>query len=170
MIELIKSIVDYNYWRNARLLAAAAGLTPAELYAPTAFPSGSLGGTFVHAMGGEHLWTQRLMGASPTSFLSPGAYANLESIVAHWRDVEADFRTFVNGLDDTGLRRVFSFRRLKGDAVEAVIWETLFHITNHGMQHCAEIAQMLTDLGRSPGDIDFIGFTRERDARREQQS
>ncbi|MEO7706268.1 MAG: DinB family protein [Thermoflexales bacterium] len=162
--------MDYHYWRNARLLAKAAGLTSAELYAPNLYPSGSLGGTFVHAMGADQLWTQRLLGDSPTTFATPTAYPDLDSIVAKWRDVEADFRSYVDGLTEAELMRHFTFRRINGDVVEAVVWETLVQVTNHGMQHGAEIAQMLTELGRSPGDIDFVAFTRERDAHRKKQS
>ena len=165
MIEIIKSLVDYHYWRSARLLARAAGLASAELYAPNAYPSGSLGGTFVHVMGADQVWTQRLQGASPTAFPTPEAFPDLDSIVTNWRGVETGLRSYVDGLTEAELKRVFTFRRIKGDVVEAVVWETLFHVANHGMQHGAEIAQMLTELGRSPGDIDFIVFTRERDAR-----
>ena len=37
-------------------------------------------------------------------------------------------------------------------------WRILSHVVLHGMQHSAEIAELLTLKGQSPGDIDFIFY------------
>ena len=38
------------------------------------------------------------------------------------------------------------------------MWQALLHVFNHGTQHRSEAAALLTDAGRSPGDLDLIDF------------
>jgi uncharacterized damage-inducible protein DinB len=37
----------------------------------------------------------------------------------------------------------------------------LVHVVNHGTQHRAEAAALLTDEGRSPGELDLINYAEE---------
>ena len=41
------------------------------------------------------------------------------------------------------------------------MWQALLHVFNHGTQHRSEAAALLTDAGRSPGDLDLIDFAEE---------
>ena len=38
----------------------------------------------------------------------------------------------------------------------------LVHVVNHGTQHRAEAAALLTGEGRPPGELDLINFAEER--------
>jgi uncharacterized damage-inducible protein DinB len=38
----------------------------------------------------------------------------------------------------------------------------MVHVLNHGTQHRSEAAVLLTELGRSPGDLDLVDFLEER--------
>lgn len=164
-IDLLRTLVDYNSWRNRLLLDKAAGLDAATLVAPTRFPMGSLLATLVHIMGAEQVWVQRMQGVSPSAFPRAADFPTTQALQARWHEVEAELREFLAGLDGAGLERIVEFRRLAGDLMSQRVSDILLHVVNHGTQHGAEVAQMLTELGRSPGDIDLIVFVRRRDAR-----
>ena len=42
------------------------------------------------------------------------------------------------------------------------IWQVLSHVANHGTQHRSEAAEMLTAIGRSPGELDLIFYLIEK--------
>ena len=44
------------------------------------------------------------------------------------------------------------------------VWQMLVHVVNHGTQHRAEAAALLTTEGRSPGELDMINYAEEQAA------
>ncbi len=38
------------------------------------------------------------------------------------------------------------------------MWQMLVHVVNHGTQHRAEAAALLTAQGESPGELDLINY------------
>jgi uncharacterized damage-inducible protein DinB len=38
------------------------------------------------------------------------------------------------------------------------VWQLLVHVVNHGTQHRAEAAALLTAEGRSPGELDLFDY------------
>ena len=45
------------------------------------------------------------------------------------------------------------------------VWQMLVHVVNHGTQHRAEAAALLTSQGRSPGELDLIDYAEAQAAR-----
>jgi uncharacterized damage-inducible protein DinB len=41
------------------------------------------------------------------------------------------------------------------------VWQMLVHVVNHGTQHRAEAAALLTAEGRSLGELDMINYAEE---------
>ena len=67
----------------------------------------------------------------------------------------ADRRAYFAGLNDADLGEIVP---LQGGPLPR--WQAILHCFNHGTQHRSEIAAMLSDLGRSPGDMDYSVYCR----------
>ena len=158
-------LYDYNDWANKRILDAAAALSDADFLARRNLVWGSVRSTLAHAWGAEWIWRQRCQfGAAPTTLPAADDFPTLAALRARWDEEEAAMRAYLSGLDNEQLNGQFSYRTTGGKLYSAVLWQILAHIVNHGTQHRAEVAQTLTDLGHSPGDVDLIVYLRQRAA------
>jgi uncharacterized damage-inducible protein DinB len=151
-------LYKYNQWANARILNAAASLTPQQFAAPASFPHGGLRGTLVHALFAEWIWRKRWEGTSPTQRLNPADFPTVESLRARWLEEEGQLMDFVSAVTDERLNSRFDYRNTSGKPFSQILWQVMAHVVNHGTQHRSEAAALLTDLGYSPGDLDLISF------------
>ena len=55
----ILTLYDYNYWANARVLKAAANVTPDQFVVPFNLSHDSLRGALVHVLAAEMVWRLR---------------------------------------------------------------------------------------------------------------
>ncbi len=154
----IATIFEYNYWANGRILACTSKLSPEQFAAPVAFPYGNLLATLVHILDAEYGWRILLAQAEETPDLSEKDFPTLQSLVDRWRYEEGHMRAYLSGLSDEDLQGVVRYVNKQGIQRERIRWQGLFHVVNHGTQHRGEAAAMLTDYGRSPGDIDFTVY------------
>jgi len=155
----IALLFEYNYWANKRILTAAARITDAQLTGPTTFPRGSLRGTLIHILDAEYGWRELLENGREVDDLAAANFPTLQAIEALWSNEEAAMRKFIAALTDEKASAVIRYTNPQGMPRERVVWHALFHVVNHGTQHRSEAAAMLTDLGQSPGDVDFSIFS-----------
>ncbi|HEY3312496.1 MAG TPA: DinB family protein [Anaerolineales bacterium] len=159
----ILTLFDYNYWAKARIMRSALQVTTAQFTAPNSSSYGSLRGTLVHNMVSEMIWRKRLQGEQqPFTLPTQADFPTPYKLDEYWTADEALMRAYLAGLRDDDLKINFEYKNSKGVIFHNPIWGILTHIVNHGTQHHAEAAAMLTDFGYSPGDIDLILFIREK--------
>ena len=151
-------LYQYNQWANAKILNAAANVTQEQFAASAPFPHGGLRGTLVHALSAEWIWRTRWEGTSPRHTLKPEEFPDFQSLRLRWADEEGQLMSFVEGISDERLNSTFDYTNTAGKPFTKVLWQAMAHVVNHGTQHRAEAAAMLTDLGHSPGDIDLLFF------------
>lgn len=163
-IQDILLIFDYNYWATQRILAACARISQAQFTAPTSHSYGSLRGTLVHGVEAEYAWRTLFQNQSLDGFgeLSEEALPTLQALARRWDEEEQAMRAYLAGLTDADLTGLLRYTTDEGESRERVLWHCLFHVVNHGTQHRAEAAVILTDFGASPGDMDFTLFMNER--------
>jgi len=157
----ILGLYKYNQWANAKLLQAAAPITPEQFLAPASFPHGGLCGTLVHTLFAEWIWRKRWEGSSPTQRMKPEDFPGIQSLQRRWQEEEMQLMNFVDSVNDEQLNGTFSYTNTAGVPFTRVLWQAMAHVVNHGTQHRSEAAAVLTDLGCSPGDLDMIYFLDE---------
>lgn len=157
------TLYDYNYWARDKILHAAEPVSDADFPAPKNFPHGGLRGTLAHTLAAEWVWLRRWQGNSPIGdgLFEEKQFADLAALRARWADEENKMRAFLAGLTDADFTRVIAYKSTRGDPFARPLWQMLAHVVNHGTQHRAEAAAILTDLGRSPGDLDMTVFLNE---------
>ncbi len=164
LLEHLQDLYDYNYWARDRILKSAAHLTPAQFLEASRFPLGGLRDTLVHMFFAEWLWRKRCMGQSPQAgepMIAAADYPDLESLRLAWAKEEQAMQAYLQTLTEEALGETIKYRTTRGDPYEDSLQGVLTHIVFHGMQHRAECAQMLTEFGHSPGNIDLIVYLRE---------
>jgi len=147
---------QYNQWATERLLSATSALSPDEFAAPTSFPWGSIRGTLQHMLRSEWLW--RILaeeGAVPEPIREFQECETVDALRETWATERAGWRRFLESLTEAQIEADFAYTLPNGAIRTQPMWLALTHVVNHGTQHRAEVAQMLTDLGHSPGDLDL---------------
>jgi uncharacterized damage-inducible protein DinB len=159
----ILTLYDYNYWANARVLQAAARLTPDQFTAPAGLSHGSARGALAHILGAEMVWRLRCAeGHSPSALPDEKDFPTVDVLRERWRDEERLMRAYLNSLSDEALNQAAHYKTTKGAPFQNVLWNLLVHVVNHGTQFRAEAGIALTAYGQSPGDVDLLLYLREK--------
>ena len=151
----MQQLYAYNEWANARIFAQAAQLSEEQLRQSNDFGWGSLFGALVHTLDAEYGWRKYLQDAEDDIWLKESDFDSLAALRERWEQENAALQGFVRGLSDSDLQGKV-FYEVDGEERSHVIWHCLAHVANHGTQHRAECAALLTNLGHSPGDMDMM--------------
>ena len=156
MKELMTDLYEYGEWANARLLAKAALATPAQLAQRFSKGAEPILPTFGHLVGADMRWLARWTEETPPT-VAVADFTSLDVVRRRWDDLYAARRAYLARLDEGALQATIRWVREDG-AVDLPRWQAMLQCANHGTQHRAEIAAMLSDLGHSPGDLDYAIF------------
>jgi len=164
----VEALIDWMYWVNHRLLAAADGLSDAKFRAPSKVTTRSLRDTLVHELDVEWSWRENVRGKPLEEWgtdeeLKPDDFPTLASLRERWTTDEAEMRTWLASLTDAEVVRPAS-SAFTND--RRPLWQYLMHIVSHAAQQQADAATLLTLAGRSPGDIGYLEYLYDREGRR----
>jgi uncharacterized damage-inducible protein DinB len=157
----ILTLYKYNQWANAKILNSVANVGHEQFLADASYPHGGLRGTLTHILFAQWIWRNRWEGSSPTYRIKPDEFPTFDSFRSRWASEEASLMNFVENLTDEKLNEVIQYKNTRGVPLEHILWKMMAHVVNHGTQHRAEAAALLTDYGCSPGDVDMIYFLDE---------
>ena len=150
----IRSLFAYDRWATRHVLAVVDGLDPAVWSRANAVGDRGLGGILVHHLGASQRWRIGFQsqgaeeGPQPERDPLPTIAQLRQRWEAEWAAVDAWLPTLTDGFI------AFSFEGVP-------VWQMLVHVVNHGTQHRAEAAALLTAEGRSPGELDLVNYAEE---------
>ena len=156
-LDLITHLYEYNEWANTRLLEKAASLSPDAVAWARGASFSSILGSFAHIAAAQIAWLERwLTGSNEVPTVELAKMPDLGTARAAFLASHIGLREFIAGLSADRLESGLRFQDSSGTAFKRPLWQLMAHVANHGTYHRGEIAMMLTDLGHSPGDLDFI--------------
>ena len=153
-------LFSYHWHTIKRLLEFAEKVDHQDYFFKPADGSGSIHEKLLHNLRANHAWRQGLNKGSQQRPLRRKNYSNLADLKTGFEIERSAYNEMLDSWMEEDLQQGVTLTRPDGSGAEItfVLWRILQHLILHGMQHHAEIAQMLTNLGHSPGNLDFIFF------------
>lgn len=154
----IQLLFAYNAWANRRLLDTAEQLSTAQFVGTIIVPHlGSARMILVHLLDAEWGWRLRLQDLPDPGPLVDAQFPTLATLRSYWEAEQVELQAFLASLTDADMDRVIRYG-VEGRQRVRVMWHCLAHIVTHSAQHRSELAATLTELGYSPGDLDFSDY------------
>jgi len=151
-------LFNYHWQTTQRLMGLAAKLDEVDYFHKPEDDSGSLHEKLLHILRANHAWHQSLIAGSQQRPLSRKQFDDIAALQAGFDCEQSSWDEMLAGWTEAELGESVNLIRSDGTEYCFVLWRILQHLILHGMQHHAEIAQMLTNFGHSPGNLDFIFF------------
>lgn len=161
LLDVIRSLYQYNAWANHRILIAASGVIAEQFLAPAGSSYPSVRDALVHIMSGQWIWLSRWKGSSPSAMLEATDFPKLQSIQTRWETIEVETQQFIDQLNPFQPGEIVSYVNTRGEKWAYPLWQQMIHQVNHATQHRSEVALMLTLFNCSPGDLDYLVYQDE---------
>ena len=148
----IRFLFAYDRWATRRVLAVLDGLDPAVWARTDVVGERGLGAILVHHLGASQRWRHAFQdtGESPEPEREP--LPTIDQLRDRWDTEWAAVDAWLPTVTDGFVAYVHE---------SVPVWQMLVHVVNHGTQHRAEAATLLTAEGRSPGEVDLINYAEE---------
>jgi uncharacterized damage-inducible protein DinB len=154
-----RTMYQHNAWANRLVLARAASVREQDYGAGVPGISfGSLHATLLHILDSEWNWFSRLRGEPHTVWEPDLEAADFAELRQLWEREIAVQEAYVASLTDSDVSADASYTFGSGETMTMPRWQVLYHLLTHSLQYRGEAAVRLTQLGASPGDLDFKYF------------
>jgi uncharacterized damage-inducible protein DinB len=149
-VTQFQSLAAYNRWANGKIIATAEPLADDALGTEAA-DGRSILDTLTHTVGTQLWWLGNWTGVQP-----PHYEPTRTGLGQAFADSHARMDELLAATDDDGWLSLIEFSFPGAPQLHLPRWQTFAQVMNHGVQHRAQLAEALTRLGHSPGDMDYI--------------
>lgn len=148
----VRYLFAYDRWATERILAQLDGIDPETWGSEGVVGDRGLGSILVHMLGAHQRWRLAFEGSAESPEPEEEPLPSPEALLERWRE---ELDTTDRFLEDV----TPGFLAYVRDGVTVAVM--LQHLANHGTQHRSEAALLLTQAGRSPGELDLIFFAED---------
>ena len=165
VIEMDKAdlifLLDYSIWANQKLSDTAMGISPQQFMAACPTTYGSLRGLLVHILVAHQVWRSRCCdGSLPARFPAHEEFPDYASYAKALTAEESAWRSYLQEMPEQDVQREVVYYTSRGEQYQTALWQIVLHLVIHTTQHRSEAAEVLTQMGYSPGDLDLIWYLR----------
>jgi uncharacterized damage-inducible protein DinB len=155
--EVLKDHVDYMAWATARLVEAAAQLSPEEQVRDFGAANGSIAGTLAHIFGADRIWLCRVQGAPQTGF--PTAEESTLSVLqTAFPQLHEQWKQYVATASPAD---EISYSDMQGRQWKQPLWQIILHLVNHSTHHRGQVSGFIRALGHKPPTTDLAFYQRK---------
>jgi uncharacterized damage-inducible protein DinB len=158
-IDHLRFMYAYHFDTTSRLMNLAENLGEADYYQDPGYGRGSMHVLFLHILSADRGWRVGLETGKRPKFLDRESHADLASLREVLEQERMAWKKMLAGLTDREIDQDLDLSAGPGRVLSIPRWKALHHVLFHGMQHQAEIAQLLSDKGQAVGDIDFVFYS-----------
>lgn len=152
------TLFAFHWHNNERLMDLAAELDESTYYQDPEYGRGSVHRIFFHILGTDRGWRLGVETGRQHDPLSPEEFPDLDALREGFEREKLAWEALLDRLDSDRIEAPMKLTARNGAVRTLRRWQILQHVVLHGMQHHAELAQILTHYGQSPGDLDFIFY------------
>ncbi|WP_420627919.1 DinB family protein [Candidatus Leptofilum sp.] len=152
------TLFAYHWHITQQLLDKAKNLSEADLHDNPGYAHGSIFDLFFHLLQTDIAWRKGLESGKQQSGVEKGQYPDLAAIEDGFAAEAVAWQAVLDGYTAVQIEGNIDLINWRGDKMTFPLWHILQHVVFHGMQHHAELAQLLTNKGQSPGNIDLLFF------------
>lgn len=155
-------LARYKAWANDRLYGMLAGLSTAELAAPTPIFAGSILRTLNHVYLMDLAWKSHLLGVPHgLSTRNPEATPPLTELRDAQREIDAWYIDYAAAMTPAACDDVVHFTFIGGGEGFMHREDIVLHAINHTTYHRGHVTAMLNQLGKQVQATDLPVFVRE---------
>lgn len=148
-IDIIRAMMDYHHTRMRMLWDSIMTLTDEQFTTDIPYSHGSVRNHMVHLANVDRGWVRGLR--QEPNARSGGAeladYVTRKRTRELWESSATFVNDYLDTLDDTALG-------VTPKNMPMPVWQTLFHLVNHGTDHRAQVLRILTDFDAPTFDQD----------------
>lgn len=163
LLDGIQTLFDYNTWANGRVFEKATILSPSQFTAGINGQGASVQELLFHIVSAQQTWLARCQEREPPPDVNILQFSDCVQLWHYWETVDRGGHAFLQTLGPSHLKHIIHYVNPQGEANAYPLWHLLYHQLNHAAQHRSEVAASLTQLGHSPGWLDFLYYVDLRD-------